>query len=164
MTADELHHVQILLGITIPEAGRAFFLNPPFEADSALAEEFCVDDVSRLLEDNKTFRAIAGGKSTLRPSERYLVIGSDLSTAYFVLDLRDDALPVLSVGFGPDQEIHERSASLDEFLREQKRLEQEAAEEDARLANASPWPRRLTLVAFIVLCALYVYYKSTHTP
>ena len=95
--------------------------------------------------------------------KRYLVIGSNLSTAYYVLDLHDDALPVLSVAFGADQEIYERHPSLDEFLREQKRLEQEAAEEDAHLATASPWPRRLTLVVFILLCVLYVYYKTTQT-
>ena len=164
MTAQELHHLQILLGVTIPEAGRALFLDPPFTADSILAEELSVDDASRLIEDNKTFRSIAGGKSKLRPPERYLVIGSDLSTAYYVLDLHDDALPVLSVAFGADQEIYERHASLDEFLRGQKRLEQEAAEEDARMATASPWPRRLTLIAFILLCVLYIYYKATHTP
>ena len=38
--------------------------------------------------------------------------------------------------------------------------DQEAAEEDARAAAASPWPGRLILAGFIFVCILYVIYKA----
>lgn len=161
MTEQDLHQIETALNIRLPEAYRALMLNPPFASDSGLAEELNVDRVEILIEDNTMFRKHTERKSKLQPPERYLIIGSNLSDSFYVIDLQGDpALPVMEVSFNFEREVYSTSASLDEFVHSQLQYEREAAEHDAAEVNASPWPKRLILTGFILLCILYVAYKA----
>ena len=164
MTEEDLHQLEMALGVRLPEAYRAFLLHPPFTKDSGSWEDLWLDDAQGLIRDNKLFREHTDRKSKLQPPERYLVIGCNHSDSYFAIDLQGDAaLPVLEVSFSPDREIHSTYASLDEFIRTEQQYDREAAEADAAAAFASPWPRRLILTAFIILCILYVVYETYHS-
>ena len=162
MTEHDIRQFEVALQVALPAAYREFLLNPPFAEDSCSYEDLCLYGVHHLIEDNRRFRATAEGNSKLRPHERFLIIGSDHSESYYVLDLHDEALPVLEVGFGSSQEIVGQRPSFEALLSDFQRSEQEAAEDDAREAAAPAWPwsKCFVLAGFIVAWLAYIAYKA----
>jgi hypothetical protein len=161
MTNEDLQRLETAIGRPLPDEYRQFLLNPQFDEDSDTYESLGLFDVDWLIKRNQGFRAKAGLNSNLQPRERYLYIGSDFGSSMYAMDLDSDTLAVHYADDRSTQEVYETYGSFSEFLREQARADQEAAEADARAANASPWPGRLILAGFILLCILYVVYKAT---
>jgi len=167
MTEQDLHQIETALHVRLPESYRALMLNPPFAPDSGLAEEFGFDNVKSIIQENTEFREHTDRKSKLQPPERYFVISSNLSDAYYAIDLEGDAaLPVMEVSFRFEREVYSTCASLEEFIQTQLQYEREAAEhdaaEEAAKASASPWPKRLVLTGYIFGWVLYIVYKARH--
>jgi len=162
MTEHEVRKLEAALDLVLPAVYREFLLHPPFAEDSNSYEDLCLYGVDPLIEDNLRFRATTGGNPKLRPSERFLVIGSDHSGLHYVLDLHDAGLPVMEVGFGEAQELFETWPSFAAFLSYSAQADREAAEEDAREAAAPPWPwtKRLVLAAFILAWLAYIAWKA----
>lgn len=161
MTERDIRKLETALAVAVPTAYRELLLNPPFTEVSCSYEDLCLDEVDSLIEDNMKFRAAVDGNPNLRPHERFLIIGSDHSEAFYILDLHGEALPVVEAGFGRRQEVFCTHPSFDAFLSHLQRSEQEAAEDDARAAAASPWVKRLIIAAFIAACLAYVAFMAS---
>jgi hypothetical protein len=161
MTDEDLQRLETAIARPLPDEYRRFLLDPHFAKESCTYESLGLFDVGWLIERNQWMQAKATWNSNLQPRDRYLFIGSDFGSSMYVMDLESDTLTIRYADAGRTQEIHKSYGSFAEFLREMARMDQEAADDDARAAAASPWPGRLILTAFILLCILYVVYRST---
>lgn len=162
MTDDDIRKLETALDVVLPTPYREFLRHPPFPEDGVGYEEFYFDNVGDLIDDNHRFRAAKDRNPALRPPDRFLIIGTNLSFAFFVLDLRDPALPVLDVSFGL-REVLETYPDFAGWLEQERLGAQEAAEHDAREAARTGWSRTewLVLAVFILGCLAYIAYKAS---